>query len=105
MSKSYYDKTLDSKVSYREPLFLVKLNLVPEKSNVIDGGGDSLYHTIKRNISLRRCFIKALHLATNNSWRILRNSFFEKKTPLLDNSNRHTLTWIVKLSNLLTAAK
>jgi hypothetical protein len=87
MSKSYYDKTLDSKVSYREPLFLIKLDLVPNKSNVIDGGGDSLYHSIKKNISLRRNFIKALHLATDNSWRILRNSFFEKKTPLMDNSH------------------
>lgn len=86
---SYFDKNLNSKIFYNEPLFLIEIN---EKK----GGNynynnynnqNNLYYQIKKNVNLRRKFINALHLSTDQSWEILHETFLKKKDPILDKTN------------------
>lgn len=88
-----YSNLLNSKVYFTDPLFVVDLNLkktvggTTSVTNKQHGKRrDPTYITLKNNVDLRRQFIRALHLASDRSYEILRDIFMNYRT-LADGTN------------------
>lgn len=95
--RALHSNLLDNQVYFRQPLFIVDLNLTPvnSKSGGKDSSGnksggnkaDPIYYTLKNQVDVRRQFITALHLATDKSYEMLRTLFLTRKLSQYDNSN------------------
>jgi hypothetical protein len=69
MSKSYYDTDLNKKILYKDPIFLIKLNL--EKK--IGGGNNDTYHQIFDDENLRTRFMYHVHNLFSHACTLLKN--------------------------------
>lgn len=69
MSKSYYDTELNKKILYREPVFLINLNL----KNKIGGKEDNIYKQIFTDEDIRLRFMYHIHEIYLDSTVILKN--------------------------------